>query len=101
MVQEFFFWWCAQLAELLPRWLRCGTLTAADAMVGAGVDALYVHARKAWLKGLRDVEIIQKIGSSVRRPKPKNSPYPTQADDFRAYANACADTIRSSPSSRC
>jgi tRNA-dihydrouridine synthase A len=24
----------------------------ADAMVGAGVDALYVHARKAWLKGL-------------------------------------------------
>jgi len=28
----------------------------ADAMVGAGVDALYVHARKAWLKGLSPKE---------------------------------------------
>jgi tRNA-dihydrouridine synthase A len=28
----------------------------ADAMVAAGVDALYVHARKAWLKGLSPKE---------------------------------------------
>ena len=28
----------------------------ADLMVGAGVDALYVHARKAWLKGLSPKE---------------------------------------------
>ena len=28
----------------------------ADAMVGAGVDALYVHARKAWLQGLSPKE---------------------------------------------
>lgn len=28
----------------------------ADAVVGAGVDALYVHARKAWLKGLSPKE---------------------------------------------
>jgi tRNA-dihydrouridine synthase A len=28
----------------------------ADAMVGAGMDALYVHARKAWLKGLSPKE---------------------------------------------
>ena len=28
----------------------------ADTMVGAGVDALYVHARKAWLKGLSPKE---------------------------------------------
>ena len=28
----------------------------ADAMVSAGVDALYVHARKAWLKGLSPKE---------------------------------------------
>ena len=28
----------------------------ADAMVGAGVEALYVHARKAWLKGLSPKE---------------------------------------------
>jgi tRNA-dihydrouridine synthase A len=28
----------------------------ADAIVGAGVDALYVHARKAWLKGLSPKE---------------------------------------------
>jgi tRNA-dihydrouridine synthase A len=28
----------------------------ADAMVGAGVDALYVHARKAWLSGLSPKE---------------------------------------------
>jgi tRNA-dihydrouridine synthase A len=28
----------------------------ADAMIGAGADALYVHARKAWLKGLSPKE---------------------------------------------
>jgi tRNA-dihydrouridine synthase A len=28
----------------------------ADLMVGAGIDALYVHARKAWLKGLSPKE---------------------------------------------
>src|SRR5690554_562911 len=28
----------------------------ADAMVAAGIDALYVHARKAWLKGLSPKE---------------------------------------------
>jgi len=53
MIREFFFWWFGQLAELLPRWLRCGALTAADAMVVApigglcrGVDAVAVSLRR-------------------------------------------------------
>jgi hypothetical protein len=40
MIREFFLWWCGQLADLLPRWLRRGTLTTADAMVIATVGAL-------------------------------------------------------------
>jgi len=40
MMRDFLIWWCGQLAELLPRWLRCGTLTAADAMVIAPIGGL-------------------------------------------------------------
>jgi general secretion pathway protein L len=39
MLREFFLWWCGQLADLLPQWLRRGALTA-DAMVIAPVGAL-------------------------------------------------------------
>jgi general secretion pathway protein L len=39
MMRDFLIWWCGQLAEL-PRWLRCGTLTAADAMVIAPIGGL-------------------------------------------------------------
>src|SRR3984893_9168385 len=53
MIREFFFWWSGQLADLLPRWLRCGTLTAADAMVITpigglcrGVDAVAIGVRR-------------------------------------------------------
>jgi general secretion pathway protein L len=40
MIRKFFLWWCGQLTELLPRWLRPGSLTAADAMVIAPIGAL-------------------------------------------------------------
>ena len=40
MIREFFVWWCGQLADLLPQWLRRGALTAADAMVIAPVGGL-------------------------------------------------------------
>jgi general secretion pathway protein L len=53
MIREFFFWWLGQLAELLPRWLRRGALSAADAMVispagalGRGVDAVAISLRR-------------------------------------------------------
>src|SRR5262245_40714905 len=52
MIREFFLWWCGQLADLLPRWLRRSALTAADAMVIAtvgaigGVDAVAIALRR-------------------------------------------------------
>jgi len=53
MIREFFIWWCGQLADLLPQWLRRGALSAADAMViapvgvfGPGVDTVAVGLRR-------------------------------------------------------
>jgi general secretion pathway protein L len=53
MIREFFLWWCGQLADLLPRWLRRAAPTAADAMViapvgglGRGVDVVTVGLRR-------------------------------------------------------
>src|SRR5947199_5261096 len=40
MIREFFFWWCGQLADLLPQWLRRGPLSLADAMVITPVGGL-------------------------------------------------------------
>jgi general secretion pathway protein L len=40
MIRDFLIWWCGQLADLLPQWLRRSSLTAADAMVIAPVGAL-------------------------------------------------------------
>ncbi|MEO5808132.1 MAG: tRNA dihydrouridine(20/20a) synthase DusA [Devosia sp.] len=51
----------------------------ADAMVGAGVAALYVHARKAWLKGLSPKEnrtIPPLDYDRVRRLRARLSPLP-------------------------
>src|SRR6266478_1676215 len=54
MIWEFFLWWCGQLADLLPQWLRRGALSAADAMViapvggglGRSVDSVAVGLRR-------------------------------------------------------
>jgi general secretion pathway protein L len=53
VTREFFRGWCAPLAELLPRWLRRGPLSVADAMViapvgalGRGIDAVSVGLRR-------------------------------------------------------
>jgi general secretion pathway protein L len=40
MIRELFLWWCGQLADLLPRWLRRSALTAADAMIIATVGII-------------------------------------------------------------
>ncbi|MGA7862712.1 MAG: hypothetical protein WCA23_01730, partial [Stellaceae bacterium] len=52
MLREFFSWWCAQLADLLPQELRRSALGAGDALVitpigplGRGVEAVAVDQR--------------------------------------------------------
>jgi general secretion pathway protein L len=52
MLREFFAWWCAQLADLLPQELRRSALGAGDALVitpigplGQGVEAVAVDQR--------------------------------------------------------
>jgi general secretion pathway protein L len=53
MFREFLSWWCAQLTELLPRWLRRSPPTEADATViapigtiGHGIEAVAVALRR-------------------------------------------------------
>lgn len=53
MVREFFTWWFAQLADLLPRELRRSALTGGDALIitpvgrlGQGVEAVAVGLRR-------------------------------------------------------
>jgi hypothetical protein len=53
MIREFFLWWCGQLADLPPQWLRRCALSAADAMViapivglGRSIDAVAVGLRR-------------------------------------------------------
>jgi len=53
MVREFFAWWCAQLAELLPQELRQSALGTSDALVitpigplGQAVEAVAVDLRR-------------------------------------------------------
>jgi general secretion pathway protein L len=53
MLREFFIWWCRQLADLLPAFLRQTAPTAADATVIApigplsqGIDAIQVGQRR-------------------------------------------------------
>jgi hypothetical protein len=40
MIREFFLWWCGQLADLLPLWLRRSKLAATDAMIIATVGSI-------------------------------------------------------------
>jgi general secretion pathway protein L len=53
MIGEFFLWWFARLADLLPQWLRRSASSAADAMViapvgglGRDVDAVAIGLRR-------------------------------------------------------
>jgi general secretion pathway protein L len=52
MIREFFLWWSGQMADLLPRWLRRGALTTADAMVITPIGA-HFRGNVAVAVGLR------------------------------------------------
>ena len=79
MLREFFAWWCAQLADLLPQELRRSALGTGDALVitpigrlGQGVEAVAVDQRQSFVvEGAHFPPITPAPVSCCRRHRPE------------------------------